>query len=264
MKRAIVLVLLVVVLAVGSSCKGSPVSPSTSREQPTARLSTAHFQLLADRVDSAALTGIADALEASYSRITSDLRVTNLPAIAVWIWQDSASYYNDMQATFGTSYSHEILRSEVDWGYLRPSNEISLLVPSNAGTASIAQNAVHEFAHVVMMAINPSIPHRPPWLWEAVAVYENGQFVDPTTLPFMRGGCPSLDSLDNDTEHNRGTQIYQVGFLLGEYIVQTWGQDGLVRLIQGTGDVETVFGMTWAAFESGWHAFVRDKYHVPA
>ncbi len=75
----------------------------------------------------------------------------------------------------------------------------------------------------------------------------------------MRGGCPSLDDLDSNTEHDRGTRIYQVGFLLGEYIVHLWGQDGLVRAIQEHG---RPLDRNWLEFESGWHAFMREKYGV--
>jgi hypothetical protein len=59
-------------------------------------------------------------------------------------------------------------------------------------------------------------------------------------------------------------RIYQVGDVLGNYIVRDWGLDGLVRLIQHNGDLAAALGVTTAAFETGWHAFLRDRYGLPA
>lgn len=63
-RRTVVAVAVAVVSLGAHSCSGStPSSPSAAAEQPTIRVTTAHFRLLADRVDAARLAAVADALD---------------------------------------------------------------------------------------------------------------------------------------------------------------------------------------------------------
>jgi len=217
-------------------------------------VTTAHFQILGDRAGAALLAGIGETLEAQYPRITSDLRVSGLPVTSVWVWQNSTSFHAHMQSTAGTVWQGAT-------GWVPGPHTVSILASVGA-EARAPGTAVHEFAHVVSIAVNSSIGNNPRWLWETVALYENGEFVDPTTLDYMRAGnYPS--PADLDAAYNTSGRVYQVGYVLGEYIVQRWGLDGLVRLIQRNGDLGTAFGVTTAEFESGWHVFLHEKYGLP-
>jgi len=42
-------------------------------------------------------------------------------------------------------------------------------------------NVVHGFCHAVSLYVSPTFGNNPRWLWEAVALYENAEFVDPRT-----------------------------------------------------------------------------------
>ena len=115
-------------------------------------------------------------------------------------------------------------------------------------------NVVHEFAHCVSMRLQPNLPNNPRWLWETVALYEAGQFVDPLSLTYLNGG-PSptfqqLSSFDN-------TAIYSVGASFGQFIVETWGRDRFRALIQANGNVMTVLGVTESEFIDGWLRYAR-------
>ncbi len=155
---------LAVVVLVAASC-GAPSAPSTPNENPTLKLTTAHFEILGDRAGSALLAGVADALEAEFPRITSDLRVSSLPMTSVYVWQDSTSYYAHMRATAGTVFQGA-------GGWVPGPHTVSILAAAGSGTGT-QRAAVHEFAHVVSIAVNPRIGNNPRWLWETVAVYEN-------------------------------------------------------------------------------------------
>jgi len=254
--RMAAMALLCAPLAAASACggDGTPSSPSANREQLTVKLTTAHFEVRADRASSDLLTHVAEQLEAHYARIISDLRVDSLATTSVWVWQDSDSFYADM-ATRGPVYYGA-------GGYVVNGHTVSLLVVPAASAAEFAREAVHEFAHIVSMAVNASIPNNPRWLWETVAQYESGSFVAPTTLEYMRAGrYPSIADLD--AAWNTSSQVYQVGYVLGEYIVARWGQDGLVRLILLNGDVPGALGVATAELESGWRAFLHEKYGLP-
>src|SRR6185295_13972174 len=99
--------------------------------------------------------------------------------------------------------------------------------------------------------VNRTIPNRPRWWWEAVAIYESGQRVDPRTLPYVTAGTPppfsALNSLDD-------TRIYELGYTIGEFVKAQWGPAALRSLILTNGDVMASVGVTQAQFESGWLA----------
>jgi hypothetical protein len=201
------------------------------------------------------VTVVADALEAAWPRITSDLHVTGLPATTVWVWADSASFYADMQAKVGRVFQGSS-------GWVPDAHTVSMLVQPSLSPELASRTAVHEFAHVVSIGVNPTIGNRPRWLWETVALYESGGFVDPTTLDYMRSGnYPPLAELD--AAYEVSGRIYQVGYVLAEYIVHTWGLDGLVRLVQHNGDLAVALGVTTATFEAGWYAFLHARYGLP-
>ncbi len=255
--RSGTVVFLALAIAVpATSCGGqAPASASATFERPVVKVTTAHFRILGDRAASSLLQVIADALEANYPRITADLRVSGLETTSVYAWADSASFYDHMQRTAGTVW-------QGSGGWVPGPHTVSILA-ADVTASRAASGAVHEFAHVVSIAVNASIGNNPRWLWETVALYENREFVDPATLDYMRAGnYPSLADLDAD--FNSGRQVYRVGYVLGEYIVQKWGVDGLVRLIQRNGNVVAALGVTTAEFESGWHTFLHEKYGLPA
>ncbi len=243
--------LLSLVMAFLPACGGNPgavaVRP-TARETLSLKLQTAHFHLLADRAPSETLRGIADALEANCARIAADLEVADdLRTTTVEVWTDTEAFYSDMQATIGS-------RFEGATGYVTGPADVALLVGPNP-----SRTAVHEFSHCVAIRLNASIANNPRWLWETVALYENREFVDPRTVGFLRSGdYPTIAQLD--VSYDTGHQIYQVGYVLGEFIVADWGQSGLARLVRGNGDIERVFGITVAEFERRWHLFLREKY----
>ena len=64
-----------------------------------------------------------------------------------------------------------------------------------------------------------------------------------------------LSSLDN-------TLVYEVGYLIGEFIVDRWGREWLRELIAANGDTARVLGLPQSAFEQQWFEFVRAKYGI--
>jgi hypothetical protein len=254
MTRAFCRLVPVLALVVSAACGSSPSQPSAApatSEQLVVKVTTAHFRVLGDRTDPAVLRAVADALEAAYPRVTADLRTGDVPLVSASVWTDSTSYYDAMRRNTGQLYSGSA-------GYIVDARNLCVLA-----VPSVARNATHEFTHLVSMAVNPRIPNNPRWLWETVALYENGEFVDPNTLDYMRAGrYPTLAELDAD--FNTSHQIYDVGYVLGEFIVAAWGADGLIRLIQRNGDLPIALGTSTAEFESRWHAFLQAKYGLPA
>lgn len=139
-------------------------------------------------------------------------------------------------------------------GYITGPTELRLLAGGNLDT-----DVVHEFVHAVSLDVNPRSGNNPRWLWEAVALYENGEFVHPRLIESVaRGNFPTLQQLNADV--NTDTQIYQLGYMLGEFIVSRWGRPALIRLIETNADLPGVLGVSAAEFEAAWQSYVRQRY----
>ena len=189
------------------------------------------------------------ALEENYDRVKNDLGVSVLPEITVQIWSDEESYQRAMEERLG-------MRFPGSRGYVTGDRELRLLYHRRL---SAQKEAVHEFAHVVSLNLNDNFGNNPRWLWEAVAMYIANEFRDPNELDYIRNGSyPSLEELN--TDFNSGRNIYDVGYILVDYIVSNWGSDHLIGLIHSGGDIESVLGVSEADFESGWHQYVETKY----
>lgn len=242
------LALLALAVVLAAACGGSgPVAASSPSTQPSVAFATGHFRVLTDRVDPSALHGVADALEANYARVTSDLRTGDVAVTDVYVWQDQSAYYADMQRYLGQVYAGSA-------GWVRGAHAISVLAGANTPL-----NAVHEFCHVATMAVNATIANNPRWLWETVALYESGQFVNPATLDYFRNGLfPTIADLDLD--FSRSHQVYDVGYVLGEFVVSTWGMDGLLQLVRANGAIERALNLSIGAFEQRWYAWLRERY----
>ena len=180
-------------------------------------------------------------------RITNHLQLTNMPDVTIKIWGDYTSFLNDMEADIGTRYNGAT-------GYIFGPTEVRMYFNNDA-----AQAAVHEFAHLVSMQINMSISNNPRWFWEAIAIYEAQEFVDPSTLSYMvSGNYPTINQLNSDFNSNR--TIYSVGYILSEYIITNWGIDQFIQLIRSNGNIQVTLGLSVSEFETGWYRYIEDVY----
>jgi len=244
--RLLLLLGVTMAVACGGGGTASSPSPLTSGESLSLRVQTAHFQVFGGTTPAATLRAAADRLEAEYPRILSDLGVATHPTVTVRIWQDATSYYSELTRYFGIRYQAT--------GYITGPSELRLLAGGNGTT-----NAVHEFAHAVSLDVNPRFGNNPRWFWETVALYENGEFVHPRSIESMaRGNFPTLQQLNADP--NGDSQIYQLGFVLGEFIVSRYGRPSFLRLIETGADLQSVLGVSNAEFEAAWQSYVRQRY----
>jgi len=108
------------------------------------------------------------------------------------------------------------------------------------------------------------VREQPPLALGTVALYENREFVNPRTLSYLANGAtfPTLAQLNADP--NSSQRVYDLGYVLGEFIVARVGQPGLLDLIRRNGDIVAVMGLNDAAFESAFAEFVRARYLTPS
>lgn len=227
-------------LATACSHEPSPTEPSPppgTASLPLERV-TEHFVLRYGPSTEPLMDGYAEALEASWPRITADLGAAP-SRIEGRFHPDQASY------TAATGY--------VAGGSVEGPDRFHLVAVPFAPT-----NAVHEFAHNVTLHLSPAAGNNPVWLWEAVALYESGQFVPPSSVAWLSAGTfPTLAQLN---DRSGPYSIYQVGYVLAEFVVRTWGTDGLRRLVLAGGDTSTALGLSTGDFEGAWPAFVLSRY----
>jgi hypothetical protein len=241
--RAAAIALAVLSISCG---RGTPSTPSATAETLELRVTTTHFRVLAGTTADASVRAAADRLEAEYPRILQEFGLTTMPIVTVRIWHEEATYFTELTRYFGVRYQSA--------GYITGPSELRLL-----DTPQLSVNVVHEFVHAASIALNPRFGNNPRWFWETVALYENGERVDPRSLDYIvRGNFPTLQQLNVDP--NGGTQIYQLGYVFGEFIVSRWGRESFVRLIETNADLQGVLGVSAAEFEAAWQSYVRQRY----
>ena len=202
-------------------------------------------------VPETSIARINRALEANYDRILSDLDVESLPVTTVRIWSDQAAFRKAFEDGGGSG--------GVAQGYVNTeSMELRLL--DGPGVEAVA---VHEFAHRVTLSVNPTIAANPFWLWESVALFEDGSG-PPDTLQLScisAEGGPSLAELN---QYPGSTKVFRMGYLLAEYITERWGRSGLLALIRNNGRIEPSLGIREQAFERDWLEHVLARYDFAA
>ena len=117
---------------------------------------------------------------------------------------------------------------------------------------------MHEFAHNVALHLDSNCDNNPTWLWEATAVWEAEELVDPASLPCLtNGNFPTLTELN---QRGGDCDIYRVGYTIAEFIVHQWGKADLRALIVSHGDIESLLGLSNEEFEAAWQEFVEERY----
>lgn len=223
------------------------------------QINTQHFHILfSSSVDTSQIRKLANALENNYLRIGTDLKTKPSDTIETNVYAQRWRY---IKATGNWSASGNI-------------EGISKLhfVEEAWGESDKAKVAVHEFAHTVTLKLlldNEKQPINskefdkkfaafPTWLWEAISVYEAGQFIDPKTLPYLSNGqYPGISELNNRL---KGGKIYSCGYTIIEYVLTTYGQEKLIALVKNYGNLKKTFNLTDDEFSNGWYRFVKEKY----
>jgi hypothetical protein len=203
-------------------------------------------------MDAGTVAATAAAVEAHHARIVDDLGVPGMPPVRVTLYPDVDALRAGVSPIVGPvpAFATGLATGPADIHVLSPNQGARWSYP--VGVTAI----VHEFAHCASMRLNPSIANNPRWLWESVALYEAGEVVDPRTLGYMTAGQPptlaELNRIDD-------TRIYQVGGLMGAFVVETWGREALRDLVRTNGALQGL-GVDEAAFASRWFEYARARY----
>ena len=245
-----------ILLLGATGCGGSPSAPTPAPAASAFReFASEHFTIHHTAIDASSVAQTAASLERDYARITSDLGVRTTPRVHVFLYATRDALQAAVRSSVGElpSFATGLVTGADTIHILSPT--LGAIWPYEVGV----RNMTHEFAHCVTLVVNGRIGNNPRWLWESVAIYEAGQFVDPRSLTYLAGGAsPSLESLDGFDN----TRIYDLGYLIAEFIVTRWGRDTLIALVASNGDLAGVTGLASAEFMSAWRDFARTRYGV--
>jgi len=222
-------------------------------------IKTPHFTFLfSSSIDPLNIIGLSKVLEGSYSKISSNLNTTPADNIEVNIYAQRWRY---IKATGHWSASGNV-------------EGISKLhfVENGLLDTEISKIAIHEFTHAVVLKLLTDLESQPMdsqsfdekfstfpiWLWEAICVYEAEQFYDPKTLEYFNNGkYPEISELNI---RSKGQKIYTCGYTIIEYILNKYGRDKLIKLIESYGDLKNVIDVTEEQFSNDWYNFMHEKY----
>jgi hypothetical protein len=213
-----------------------------------------HFTFYYTSYDSLYMHEIADSVENNYNRILSDLLTDSVAKTIVHFYSTHEDLANAVRYITPNLPAWAI-------GLATAKDTIHMIAPKhpeqNYEFMLVVLN--HEFTHCVTLNIKPNFGNNPRWLWESIALYEAGQFVHPNQLPYMvNHNPPTLSQLNNFNN----TQIYQVGYLLSEYIILNWDRQHLKDMILSNGNIQQTLGISISDFQINWFEFVKNRYNI--
>lgn len=187
---------------------------------------------------------IEKSLKKNYIKVINQLGVENCPQITVTVYASIKDFHN---AAHIKEKSNQIIgKSTSSTAFMMVSPIAENLLHSYEEMTQ--QVPVHEFTHCVIknMKTYKSIPS---WLTESISLYEANQLRVPNELP------TSMNDIYNYTYN-----IYSIGYLLVDYIIDIYGTDKLIALVHSGGNMENILGMEDEEILVEWSNFIKDKY----
>ena len=217
-------------------------------------LKTEHFTIHFTELDSANIGEVAYSLENHYNAIVTSLQSSDMPMVHV-------NFYSKIEDLIEAVKEVEPNLPDFAIGLAISVSEIHMLSPNHEGLEfqNMVKNTIHEFVHCVSLNINPEFANNPRWLWESVAQYKSNQLINPKFLGYLlEQPPPSINELNQFTN----MYMYEVGYVVSEYLVATYGESILNKLIANNGDIESTLEMNEEEFTQAWFAFVKEKYEL--
>jgi hypothetical protein len=215
---------------------------------------TQHFKIFYTSRDDKNITEIADTLESNYRRIIISLQSQDLLIVDVHFYADTTTYREGVKP-----WAHNLPAWST--GLTLGDSIIHIISPNapNQDYQAMIKSTIHEFAHCVSRKINKTIANNPRWLWEAIAIYASNQTSDPRQVSYLVDQKPPTLNELNDWSN---PDIYDVGYCIAEYLVESKGMSVLNTLIKNNGNLRQTLNMDDKEFTKQWFIFVKKKYGI--
>ncbi len=184
-------------------------------------------------------------LDRQQARLLSELSA-DVQQVRLRFFSDRNRFNKQVKGQTVSSTDGTISRAGQTW-------EINLLYTSNP----LSEPALRGLAQIAMLSLNPAIADGPIWLWEAISSYEARQFVSPFRL-----SCVTVKQVPTLTELNQNKIARRLGYLLGEFLFNEYGNERVVALIRAGGDTGAALNRTPEQFVSHFQRYVTGRYLV--
>ncbi|MFO1368448.1 MAG: hypothetical protein U1F46_05580 [Marinagarivorans sp.] len=199
------------------------------------------------------VSNIHEALKDKKAELLNEFNLSTMETVTVRIWGDQEAYLSEQERALGKRYPGS-------GGYVTLKNgskpgELRLF----GGDKNISNTALHEFVHLVTLELNPSFANNPRWLWESIAIYKSEQhwkYAKKPGLTRNRFEYMSQSLMMGDTG-----SIYEIGYTIGEFIENSWGNEAFSLLIKSNGDFISVTKKPIDQIFLEWKEFVIKKYY---
>lgn len=198
------------------------------------------------RIPESQIENISEVLAQRVPEIMDKLGQRSMPKVSVVVWQDR----EDFAEEFGEDATN--VR-----GFINSDNWEVHLIDLRA---PLGFGALHEYVHLISLAVYDGNGQLPIWLWESLAIYESRRPPppDPESLSCIgRNYVPTLNELSSHPSN-----IYRIGYLLAEFIVSQWSYDTFRLLLRNGGDVLESLDVSEARFEQLWLSYILSTYDI--
>lgn len=249
---------------------------------------TDHFTVIYEEIDREQAKYVGDDLERNFERITSDLGVTDMPHIVVYLYSETSIEFKDRHNGGDMHIDNVggfVKRNNLNTIYLRWAlayDSDKSVLTAFAEPSAISSEAQHEFTHLVAAnilyekALSEGIVSSradwerectytgyafcstPVWFDEALAQYESN----------LRGGSDLLIDYPSraqtiDPTTLTGRDRYTYGRLIAHYIAHTWGKESLRTMVLYGADTNQALGVSRDEFIEGFRTFAADYLKEP-
>lgn len=220
------------------------------------QLETEHFEFYSVAADKKCLDDLSTEIESNYKRLTSDLKIDLDYKPKVYIYPNLEAFHKSINQLNAPDWA-----VGTAWG-----KDLKMVSPLNPGKShsyeTIKQVLVHEFVHVLEINIvdNPQSLHT--WLWEGIACFEANQINDSAKKVLreeaLNNNAPTLEELSKNfyTVQN----AYQYSYSIVDFMVNTYGKDKLVEILNDYKNIEKILGISMDAFEKQWIQYIKESY----
>ena len=228
---------------------------------------TKHFIIKYHDLDEGTLSMIAEEAENAYDKVTLDLRYHPDNKTVVRIGPDEKDHDKGWEGSYGVGSKLIDLQSPAQrrWNFF-----------SNY-SYYIQDSVIHEFTHHIL-----SEGYKigfPDWLNEGIATYEANDKIEEFYGDRKFKNAVSKDELLSlvdmwsfyfQLEEDEIPLAYVESYTVIEFIVNTYGHDGLLDMLKSRRDnpdmdevIKNTFVVSYEEFEQGWMNFVKEKYGQP-
>lgn len=206
-----------------------------------------------DDVPEGLVVDIDSNLQNSRRQLLEDFKLDGMPEVLVRIWDSETTFLAEQEKAIGKRFPGS-------FGYVLPrkgaaSSEMRLLNKNQ----NIADTALHEYVHLITLEINPKFANNPRYLWEAIAIYKSEDSWKYAEQPDMiRSRFEALAQL-LFTKGDTGA-VYELGYTIGQYIAETWGEEAFIELIESNGDFSGLTDKPIDEIFQDWKEFVEATY----